>query len=152
VVYYSLFILSRQLASAFNFLLKIIIIITIIIIIIKCYWAAVSSVMYLVHYLSLHAYISNTTALPVNKLLGKIFWILCYKNYQTTNWLETWHCMHQERISLDEILLETTVMIDFKCPSVKQVWLFILLLFIRENIVHTHKCCQTLQSFLRQRL
>jgi hypothetical protein len=32
-----------------------------------------------------------------------------------------------------ETLLQTPVMIDLKCPSDKQDWLFILLLFIRES-------------------
>ena len=115
----------------------------------------------LLHYLSFHAHIFSTTTPPID-YQGKSFGFSATKapEYQLVKsylsfcvvLLETWHHLDRERISvLSEILLETTVMIDFKCSSVKRDWLFVLLLFTREKTVHMHKYCRTLQSILTQR-
>jgi hypothetical protein len=70
----------------------------------------------------------------ITLLIGQILPSYC------VDWLETWHCLDWERIFiLGEILLETTVITDFMCPSVNPDRLFVLLLFRRErNYSHTY--------------
>lgn len=62
--------------------------------------------------------------------------------------------MDWERISvLREILLETTIVIDVKCTSVRRARLVVLLYFTRGwggEIVHAHMCCRHSQLFLAQ--
>ena len=65
--------------------------------------------------------------------------------------LEMWLCLDLERTSaLGEKILETTAMIDLKCPSIKRDRGFFWLLLIRE-VLCTCECWRRSQSFLTQK-
>jgi len=54
------------------------------------------------------------------------------------DWLKTWHRLNQKRISVFGVMpLETTVIVDFKCLSVKRDRLSILLLLRRGKKIYT---------------
>jgi hypothetical protein len=71
---------------------------------------------------------------PFSKLLRKIFGRLPGQIGYYLSYCVDWHSLDRERISiLGEILLQTTVMIDFRCLSVRRDRLFVLLLVITEK-------------------
>jgi len=64
--------------------------------------------------------------------------VVRYNLSDSADSLETWHRLDRERISvLGELLLENSVVIYFKCSSVKRDFLFVLLLFMERNFGYT---------------
>jgi hypothetical protein len=97
----------------------------------------------------LKKFLSKTTGFYITDVIRLVI-VKSYLNYRV-DWLETWHRLDWERIFfLGEILLETTVITDFMCPSVSRDRLFVLLFLQGKIIIHIRMCCRILQSFLTQ--
>jgi hypothetical protein len=82
-------------------------------------------------------YLQEITREKLLKFMLQNYHQLVKSYLSCVDWLETSHNLGWERILiLSEILVETTVMIDFKCPSDKHDCIFILLFIRGENYSH----------------